>query len=280
MTRHRHQATALAMVLIAALGATACGGGGSGGGGGGGGGGGMMGGTTTVSLASVSTNPTTVNGCGTSQVTATLSGPAPSGGVPVSLTASPTGSVVFSSNTITIPAGATTGTATVSQPQPTALNDPSGPVTAPATVTVTGTTAAASGIAASSQVGMMSLAAPIALFTVSRTSGSTTTADTCQITNSSGNALDCTFNGSTSTNASVWSWEWQIGGTTRTASNRNTPTLAQPDTGGCGFFGSPTPGSQVQMQVRLTVRDTAGATSCVRRNLNVRVLSGGFCGGF
>lgn len=224
----------------------------------------------TVSLTALSVTPQSVAGCGPAQLTATLSGAAPSGGATVMVTAAPQASLTVSN--ITIAAGATTGNAAVTQPtSPTAST-----VAAPTAVTLTGNLAAGTGLSASTQTATLNLAAPIAAFTVSRTAGGTTIADECQVTNSTGSGLDCTFNGGGSTGATLWDWAWQIGGTTRTATGRPTPTL-QPDTGNCGFFNAT--GGQVMMRVRLEVRDAASNKSCLRESLNVRVRSGGNCGG-
>ena len=263
MVRHRHARASIVGVAVFCSVAVACGGAGNS----------QTGPTpppaTGVTLTSLTVTPSTTAGCSTAQITATLSGAAPAGGAAVALTVAPATtppSVSIAPATITIAAGATSGTATLT---PTA-------VPAPPTFTISGTLPAGTGLTASWQSTTMTMAAPIAAFTVN---GPARGADACQITNSSGNLLDCTFNGGSATGASTWDWEWQIGGTTRVASGRTTPTL-QPDTSGCGFFGSPAQGSLVQLQVRLVVRDAAGARSCVRENVNVRVFSGGFCGGF
>jgi hypothetical protein len=266
MTGHRHERLRRAGVAALCSVLVGCGGGG---------GGNTQTGPTPappvagVSLTSLTVTPSTATGCGTVQITATLSGAAPAGGAAVALALAPATtppSASIAPVTIAIAAGATSGTATLT---PTA-------VPTPPTFTVSGTLAAGPGLTASAQSATVTMAAPIAAFTVS---GLARGADACQITNSSGNLLDCTFNGGNATGATTWDWEWQIGGTTRTAPGRTTPTL-QPDTGGCGFFGSPAQGSLVQMQVRLVVRDAASVRSCVRQNVNVRVFSGGFCGGF
>lgn len=266
MDRAKPQTAVAVMTTALVVTVAACGGGS---GNGDGNRSGMTGSTTTVSLTSIVTAPTSVSGCGTTQVTATLSGPAPSGGVGVALSASPN---VLAPASITIAAGASSGSTTVAQSITT-------PATAPATVAITGSTTAASGVAASSQVGMLSLAAPIAAFTVS---GTARGADACQITNASGQ-FDCTFNGSTSSGASRWTWSWTVGPASGGPQDTTTPTF-QPTTA-CGLFTGATvmgsPGNTfVQMVVNLTVRDVGNTQSCGRQNGNVRVFSGGFCGGF
>jgi Subtilase family len=97
---------AAAGLLAVSLCAYACGGGYSNGGGSGPGPG-----SPTLSLSSVILNPTSVNGGSSSTGTVTLSGPAPYGGAPVSLSSNMTAATVPAS--VTVPAGASSATFTV-----------------------------------------------------------------------------------------------------------------------------------------------------------------------
>ncbi len=222
---------------------------------------------TLVSLASLAATPATTIGCGTTTITATLTGAAPAGGATVTLTSGSSAALTVPPS-IVIAANATSGTATAT---PVAA-------TGPTPVTVTGALAAGTGLSASTQATTVTLGPPLANFSVSGTARGT---DACQLRNSGGQ-VDCTFNGTGSTGASRWTWTWDVGPNSGTVDS-NTPTF-QPTTGCSLFSNAPvqgTPGNTfLQMIVRLTVRDATNAQSCVTRNANVRVFSGGFCGGF
>ncbi|MEZ5291122.1 MAG: hypothetical protein R2745_08575 [Vicinamibacterales bacterium] len=258
MTGFTRTTAPLAFVAALGWGAAACGGGST------------TGPTTNppatgVTLASLAPAPATTAGCGPVQITATLSGAAPAAGATVTLTS---GSAAVAVQNITIAGGATTGSAPVT-PQTATASTP---------VTITGTLAAGTGTAASSQSTTVTLGPPFANFSVN---GTARGADACQLQNSGGQ-VDCTFNGATSVGAARWSWAWDVGPNSG-AADTTTPTL-QPTTG-CGLFtNAPVQGTTgntfVQMIVRLTVQDAGGTRSCVTRNANVRVFSGGFCGGF
>ena len=71
-----------------------------------------------VTLLSLTLQPTSVKGGGTSTGTVTLSGPAPTGGLTVTLSSSDSGIAVPTSQSITVPAGARIATFTVSTSRP------------------------------------------------------------------------------------------------------------------------------------------------------------------
>ena len=261
MVRHRHERASIVGVAVLCSVAVACGGGN-----------GQTGPTpppaTGVTLASLTLNPSTATGCGSSQITATLSGAAPIGGATVTLS-SGNAAVLGVPASLSIAAGATSGTATATP----------GTVTASTAVTITGALVAASGTTGSTQTASLTLGPPIANFSVT---GTARGADACQLRNSAGQ-VDCTFNGAASVGASRWRWEWVVGPNPGGPTETTTPTF-QPTTG-CSLFanapvGGTTGNSFLQMVVRLNVLDATGTRSCVTQNANVRVFSGGNCGGF
>jgi hypothetical protein len=94
-----------------------------------------------VTVAGVSLNPATVTGGNTSQGTVTLSGPAPSGGMVVTLASGNTAAATVTAS-VTVPAGATSATFTVTTKSVTAstsvlVSATGGGVTRSATLTVT-----------------------------------------------------------------------------------------------------------------------------------------------
>ncbi len=69
--------------------------------------------TSSVNIASVTMNPSTTVGGNSSTGTVNLNGPAPAGGVQISLTTSDSATASLSSSTVTVPQGGTTATFTV-----------------------------------------------------------------------------------------------------------------------------------------------------------------------
>jgi len=208
-----------------------------------------------LALSSVSVTPSTIASGGSATGTVTLNQAAPSGGTVVALSSSPAG-FVTTPGSVPVASGASTATFTVSAAATSSSR------TAVITATLNGT----------SQTATVNITAagPTASFVVTSPSG----ADTCQLT-SGGLTVDCTFDGRASTGATNWDFTYIV---VTTQTNSVTTGTMSPTFPGCGFFNSNFPvltTTQIQMQVRLRVRDSAGNTSAEAANNNVRITAGG-----
>jgi hypothetical protein len=212
-------------------------------------------------LTSISLNPASVTAGATSQGTATLNMAAAAGGAVVTLSSS-NPAVASVPGSITIGAGATSGTFTVS----------TSAVLSATNVTITGNRGANQSATLTVNPG-----GPVARFSVTGPSGT----DACKLTNS-GNNFDCTFDGSASTptsGATIIAWNWLYSVATAKSQTTSVPTLAPSP--GCVVIGTPplpAGTTSLQMIVTLSVRDTSGRDSAPVTNNNVRVLPQGVCG--
>jgi hypothetical protein len=107
-------------------------------------------------------------------------------------------------------------------------------------------------------------------------------ADACPLVNDSDPRLDCRFDGATSSGTiALYIWTYSFG-TKQQTETTTTPQLT-PTASGCGFFAgqssSSSDGQQfIEMRVDLQVRDTAGNTSSVVSNHDVRIYPASRCG--
>jgi hypothetical protein len=213
-----------------------------------------------AALSSITLSASTVVGGGIVTATATLTAAAPVGGAVVSLSSADPVTVPPS---VTVPAGGTTATFTV------------------VTRTVGGTIAATisgsyGGASASATLSVTRPTTATASFGVT---GPHET-ETCVLTNN-GNAIDCTFNGSTSTApGTIVAWDWTYGITTMLAQTTTGPLLTMPAFRCSMLPPPPLPanGSPLTMAVTLKIRDDAGNVSAVVTDSGVRLLPQGSCG--
>jgi hypothetical protein len=216
--------------------------------------------TRGATLSSIALSASTVVGGGIVNATATLSGPAPAGGAMVSLSSADPVTVPPS---VTVPAGATTATFTV------VTRIVGGTIAA----TITGSYGGASASAT------LSVTRPTTATASFGVSGPHET-ETCVLTNN-GNAIDCTFNGSTSTAPStIVAWDWTYGMTTMLARTTTGPLLTMPAFSCSMLPPPPLPanGSSLTMTVTLKIHDDAGNVSAVATDNGVRLLPQGSCG--
>lgn len=231
--------------------------------------------TPTVALSSLSLSAATVTAPAAVTGTITLTAAAPAGGAAVTLSSSAGAATVPGS--VTVPAGSTTATFSVT-------TSGSGQVTITAS------------FGGASRTASLTVNAGLAAnFTVrSRVDASQSnqvvfrsgTADVCPIIASGADrTLGCTFDGSGSTGSPVlYKWRWFFANENETR-DETTPTYS-PGPSTCGDLGGGTPQppqagiSFVLMTVELQVRDAQGNLSTVARNPNVRVIPQGNCYGF
>jgi hypothetical protein len=209
-----------------------------------------------------------MQGGGTSQGTATISAAAPAGGAVVTLTSSNAAAAVPAN--VTVAAGATTGTFSVS----------STAVTTQTAVTITGSHGGVN------QTATLTLTPPAgpppppplaASFVVRST---TRGADACAIVDG-GNSLDCEFDARASTGSpTAYQWVYLVG--KNMGNHGSSDPITRPQAG-CNFLrdqeSTTANGVQfVQMEVRLRVQDSRGNLSPEVRNLNVRMFPNNLCG--
>jgi hypothetical protein len=136
-------------------------------------------------------------------------------------------------------------------------------------------TATYAGASVSATLTVTPPAAAIASFGVT---GATET-DTCALT-SGGAALDCTFNGSTSTApGTITAWDWTYGAASTRSQTTSGPMLTNPPFS-CNLLPSaPTPaGASLSMTVKLVVHDSLGNVSAESVHTDIRLLPQGACG--
>ena len=224
---------------------------------------GMQSSTLTVTarstLVAITVASTTVAGGDPISGTVRLSGPAPVGGAVVTLAG---GDPVTLPANVTVPAGATTGTFN-------AFTRVVGG-TIPSTITATYEGASASVV--------VSITQPTVATANFGVTGPTET-ETCTLVNS-GNTINCTFNGSTSTApGKIVSWDWTYGVANTFSQTTSSPVLAMPAVN-CSLIPSPpAPASQFfSMVVTLVVHDNLGNVSQPATDRQVRLFPQGVCG--
>ena len=218
--------------------------------------------TPSAMLASVALGAANAVGGTAVQGTVTLSSAAGSGGAAVTLSSNHAAATVPAA--VTVPSGGTSATFTVMTT----------PVLTATPVTISGTFGGAT------RTTTVNLTPP-ALAAVFTVASATNVADRCNL-NVGGQTLDCTFNGSQSIGpVQTWEWRYSIAANQITVPASANPTLTTPSTNGCGLFTGQTgggPNTQLQMVVRLIVRDASGNTSeAVNQNVAVQPRSGA-CG--
>jgi len=216
--------------------------------------------TGSAALSSITLSGQTVVGGNAVNATATLTAPAPAGGAVVSLSSADPVTVPPS---VTVEAGATTAAFTV-------LTRAVGGTIA---AMITGSYGGASASAA------LSVTRPTTATASFGVSGPHET-ETCVVVDN-GDAIDCTFDGSTS-NApgTIVAWDWTYGRSTPRAQTTTSPKLIRPAFS-CDMLPPPplpADGTSLTMTVTLKVRDDAGNVSAVATDTGVRVLPQRSCG--
>src|SRR5262249_52332948 len=220
--------------------------------------------TLTVSvglrLASLTLNPSPGVGGTNVTATATLNGPAPNGGAVVTLS---------SDGIAVVPALVTviSGDTSVNFMVLTQV------VSAPMTATIHGSFGGASATAS------ISLTRP-AIATANFGVNGPQVTDTCVVINN-GTALDCSFNGSTSSapgTITAYDWTWAVTGNPKTQTTSG-PVLDGPSFNCAMLPPPPLPAmGSLTMTVTLKVHDDAGNVSAVATNNGVRLLPQKSCG--
>jgi hypothetical protein len=219
--------------------------------------------TARATLVSVTLTTGTVLGGDTINGTVTLSGPAPAGGASVSLAGNGPLTVVSSVMVLT---GATTATFSVA--------------TSVVTSTVGSTITASYG--GDTKSAPLSVTAPT-VATASFGITGPTESDTCTMKDG-GAAINCTFNGSTSTAPNpivAWDWTYTVG--TQTLRQTTSSAIFAAPAASCSFLpAAPLPAppavQSLPLTVTLSVRDSAGNVSAVTTVRNARLLPQGVCG--
>jgi hypothetical protein len=216
--------------------------------------------THAAALSALTLSSSSVIGGGTVIGTAVLSGAAPAGGASVALLASDPLTVPSS---VTVPAGSTSATFSI------LTRAVSGTVSATITAVYGGASANAS-----LQVTQPNVAT--ASFGVSGPSET----ETCEMANS-GNTLNCTFNGSTSTApGNIIQYEWTYGVATIFTKSTTSPVLTMPPVD-CSIMPLPplpSGSDALTMTVTLKVHDSQGNVSDVTTDSGVRLFPHGTCG--
>lgn len=214
-----------------------------------------------IALSGISLSASSVVGGNSVTGTATLTAAAPAGGAVVTLTA---GDPLTVPASVTVAAGATSATFNVA--------------TRLVGGTIAGTvTAAYGGASASAGLSVTKPTVATASFGVT---GPTET-ETCTLSNS-GNTLNCTFNGSTSTapgNIVAYDWSYRVATTiTQTTSG---PQLTNPAVN-CSWLPPPplpaTGNQWLTLIVTLTIHDDQGNVSAVVTDNGARLFPQGNCG--
>ena len=216
--------------------------------------------TAAAKLTSLTVSPSTVVGGSSVTATVTLSAPAPSDGAVVTLSSD---AIAVVPAIVTVMAGSTNAK----------FNVLTQVVSAPTTATIH---AAYGGVSLTAAIALTR--APVATANFGVTGSNVT--ETCAVINN-GNALDCTFNGSTSSapgNITMYDWTWGTGNRTR-AQTTTGPVFANPPFN-CNVLPPPPlpPSGALTMTVTLRIHDDAGNVSAVATNSGVRLLPQGSCG--
>jgi hypothetical protein len=214
----------------------------------------------SVALSSISLSTSSVVGGNYTNGIVTLTAPAPAGGAVVSLSG---GDPITVPASVTVPAGLATATFTISTRAVggtigTTISGSYGGASASATLSVTRPTIA------------------IASFGVTGPSQT----ETCTLTNT-GNTLNCTFDGSTSTApGTIVAWDWSYGVATTFAQTTSGPQLTMPRVN-CSLVPPPPLPAGVSwftMIVKLRVHDDLGNVSEEITDSNARLLPLDMCG--
>jgi len=211
-------------------------------------------------LASLSLSAANVVGGKPVTGTVTLTAAAPFGGAVVTLSGADPVTVPVS---VTVVGGTTSASFTVT------TRVVGG--TIPATVTAT-----YAGISKSAALSVTTVTEATASFGVTGPSES----DSCTLTNS-GNTLNCTFNGSTSTApGTIVAWDWTFGVAKTFALTTTQPVLSIPAVDCTIVPAPPFPSGTTwfTMAVTLKVHDNQGNVSAVASNNGVRLFPQGSCG--
>jgi len=211
-------------------------------------------------LASISLSPSTVVGGDQVTGTATLTAAAPAGGAVVSLSGADPLIVPAS---VTVPAGSTSATFIIS--------------TRTVGGTISGTVMGSYGGASASAV--LSVTRPT-VATASFGVTGPTQSETCRLVNS-GNTIDCTFNGSTSTApGTIVAWDWSYSVATTFGQSTAGPVLTMPSVDCSLVPPPPMPAAGwLTMIVTLKVHDNLGNVSAEVSHKDVRLLvEAGACG--
>jgi trimeric autotransporter adhesin len=216
----------------------------------------------SVGLLSIVLGQSSVVGGDSVTAIATLTGPAPAGGAAVTLSG---GEAVTVPASVNVAAGASSATFTIQTRQ----------VGGSIASTIGG---AYGGASASAELTITGPGGATASFGVT---GPTLT-DTCALTNN-GNAIDCTFNGSTSSSpGTIVAWDWTYNTIAATFSQTTTgAVLAQPAVN-CSLLPAPPLPDGVTflpLTVTLKVHDNLGNVSAVATNRGgARLFPNGTCG--
>ena len=215
---------------------------------------------TVVALASISLSSSSVAGGGSVTGTATLTGVAPAAGAAVSLSSADPVSVPA---TVTVPAGSAGATFPIT--------------TRTVGDTISSTITGSYGQGQASAV--LSVTRPTLATASFGVSGPAET-ETCTMANN-GAALDCTFDGSTSTApGNIVAWDWSYGVATTFSHTTSGPVLTMPSVD-CSLLPSPPLPSGNQwftLTVTLTIHDDLGNVSSQVIDSGARLLPQGVCG--
>jgi hypothetical protein len=213
----------------------------------------------SVALSSISLSASTVVGGDQVTGTATLTAAAPAGGAVVSLSG---GDPLIVPASVVVPAGSASATFIIS-------------------------TRAVGGTIAGTVVGSYGGASASAVLSVTRPTVATasfgvtgpTQSETCTLVNS-GNTINCTFNGSTSTApGTINAWDWSYGVATMFAQTTSGPVLTMPSVDCSLVPPPPLPAvGWLTMIVTLKVHDDLGNVSAEVAHKDVRLLPEGVCG--
>jgi len=216
--------------------------------------------TANVAISAISLSAQSVIGGGSIVGGVTLTGAAPPGGALVALSA---GDPLTVPASVTVPGGSATASFTVATRV----------VGATTSATLNGSYGGASASAVLSVTGP-----PVATASFG-VSGPTET-ETCALSNS-GNTLNCTFNGSTSTAAAtIVAWDWSYGVATTLTQTTSGPVLTMPAVT-CGLIPPPPMPSDIQwftMTVTLRIHDALGNVSADAVHKDVRLFPASTCG--
>lgn len=213
-----------------------------------------------ITLASIALPTQTVAGGETLTGTVTLTAPAPSGGVAVLFTSTDPLTVASS---VHVPAGA--------------ASTPFSVTTRQVGGSIVGTvTAAYGGVTKTLEVTVTRPTVATAIFGVT---GATST-DSCTV-RPDGGAIECTFDGSTSTApGTITAWEWTWGVTATAQQTTSGPEFANPPFDCSLMPPAPLPAGvgNLKLTVTLVVRDNDGHVSPTAVNNEVRLFPTGACG--
>ena len=216
--------------------------------------------TAGAVLNSLSLSSSTVVGGNPVIGTVALSAIAPASGAVVSLSAADPATVPAS---VTVPAGSSSGVFTVT------TRAVGGTISSTITASYGGKSASA----------MLSVTRPTQATASFGVTGPTET-ETCALTNS-GNTLNCTFNGSTSTApGTITAWDWTYGVAKIFAQTTSGPVLTTPAVD-CSIVPPPPFPAGVtsfNMTVTLKVHDNLGNVSNQAVNTGIRLFPQGVCG--